>query len=110
MFELIKSSQDFSDATALYDVKLDKSYTLGEFVDTVLTITKEWGIIRVVQEGVSWIEYPKCEYRYGKFFPEKSWLDLPPETLNKKIVLAKAHGGWSNMDYTLTLEGSNNAD
>lgn len=100
MFKLKQAGPERSDCTALYDVILDKEYTVKEFVDTVLTRDGEWGYIYVMHmEDKSLFENPHCEYRYGELLS-----NLPEEVLDRKISDVSAGGGWSSMDYFLYLE------
>lgn len=77
------------DCTDAYDVVLDKNYTVGEFIITVLEERpSEWGYIYFL--GV------KCEYKWGKIITP-----MPEDLLGQTVELAKSEGGWSRMDYYL---------
>lgn len=100
MFTLKQAGPERSDCTALYDVILDKEYTVKEFVDTVLTRDGELGYIYVMHtESKSIFENPRCEYKWGKLLHT-----LPEEVLDRKISDIAASGGWSSMDYILYLK------
>uniref|UniRef100_UPI004056BC1B hypothetical protein n=1 Tax=Alistipes sp. TaxID=1872444 RepID=UPI004056BC1B len=86
------------DCTAPYAVELDKEYTVQEFVTAVLSKSKEWGYIGIEHKLATFGE-PHCEYRYGQLLSE-----LPPETLCKKVISARAHGGYTRMDYYLSVD------
>lgn len=94
-----------SDCTASYNIDLDKSYTVGEFINAVLVNKKaEWGHIVILKDITMDITAPRksiCEYEYGKVINQTEMTD---EMLNCKIVTALASGGYSNMDYYLYLE------
>ena len=98
MFKMRSAGEVRGDCTAPYHVELDKEYTVNEFVNTVLTITKEWGYIGIYCRGKIFGE-PKCEYSHGKLL-----YALPDNVLNKKVVKVQADGGWSRMDYLLWIE------
>ena len=102
MFTLRQSSETRGDCTADYAVELDKDYTVGEFVQAVLkNRPDEWGRIAIKTGPIIFAAFStvKCEYRDGKLLS-----DLPDDMLGKKVVFVKADGGWSSMDYLLTIE------
>lgn len=98
MFKLEQNGRVRGDCTAPYRVELDKEYTVSEFVQTVLTIDREWGYIGIYCKDEIFGK-PTCEYKWGKLL-----YALPDNVLNKKIVDVKADGGWSRMDYLLWIE------
>lgn len=97
MFKLYSAGEVRGDCTAPYNVKLDKEYTVNEFINAVLT-KNEWGYIGIYCQGTFFGE-PKCEYRYDKLL-----YTLPDNVLNKNVIKVKADGGWSRMDYLLWIE------
>lgn len=100
MFKFIHTKGPFSDCTSVYDIELDKPYTVGEFIDTVLTeLPKEWGYIGIDNKK-SIFGDPCCEYRYGKLVTQS----LPDNILKKNIKEVRADGGWSRMDYKIKIE------
>lgn len=104
MFRLIQNGSVRGDCTCAYRVELDRKYTVGEFIETVLTERSgEWGYIgiRVTEGGFSERVFgnPCCEYKWGKLLST-----LPKKYLKKKITEVTGDGGWSRMDYLITLE------
>jgi len=100
MFKLLQAGREGGDCTAPYDVKLDKEYTVKEFVDAVLTRDSEWGYIGIIyRDAKSVFGDPHCEYSHGELL-----YNLPEEVLNRKVNYVNAHGGWSRMDYRLYLK------
>ena len=97
MFRLSQIGETRGDCTAPYSVTLDRDYTVEEFVQTVVSITDEWGYIGI-NDGHTIFGNPRCEYRWGKLLST-----LPDEVREKKLVSVKADGGWSRMDYLLTI-------
>jgi len=99
MIKLKQTSETFGDCTALYSVEMTKPYTVKEFIQEVLT-KKEWGYIGIFDEDQAWFQSgnPRCEYKGSKLITE-----MPEEVLNEIVLEAKAHGGWSNMDYKLSI-------
>ena len=89
MFELIEK-------TAGFNVKFKKPYTVGDFINDILTTrTTEWGYVNIVNiDG-----HPICGYRYSELFTEPFSDDI----LSKKIKKIIADGGWSRMDYAITI-------
>lgn len=102
MFTLTQYTQTFGDCTAGYRVCLDKEYTLQEFVDAILTNKKdEWGEIKIAKRNCPWYDYPSIDYRNGNI---TNTPNIPEEVFGYKVKSATAHGGWSAMDYIVTLE------
>lgn len=99
MFDMHRTAPEGGDCTAPYAVILDKKYTVQEFVAAVISKTEEWGYIGIEHKGATFGE-PHCEYRHGKLLNE-----LPKETLCKKVVSVRASGGWTRMDYYLSVSG-----
>ena len=97
LFKLISAGPESGDCTRPYFVNLNKPCTAQEFVDEVLT-RKEWGYIGI--ENPNFIfGYPSCEYDKDRLkYP------LPSDILKREVESAKASGGWSRMDYWLTLK------
>ena len=100
MIRLKRISEEYGDCSADYEVKLDKEYTVKEFSEWISQQKGEWGHIAIYNPNVSWVEYERYEYKYGQ------WIGKPiPESLmKKKIVNVSAHGGWSQMNYTIKVE------
>lgn len=101
MFELLQNTPVGGDCTCGYDVKLDREYTIEEFINTVLKkYANEWGIFEV-KRGSNAID--SFEYSYGKLAsePNNVYQDC-------KIKEVYASGGWSRMDYVLYLEEEKN--
>lgn len=102
MFTLTQRTQIFGDCTAGYRVDLDKEYTLQEFIDAILTNKKDdWGEIKIAKRNCAWYLYPHIDYRYGDVI---SHPNIPEEAFGYKVKSATARGGWSVMDYFITLE------
>ncbi|MBO5319020.1 MAG: hypothetical protein J6B01_04945 [Ruminococcus sp.] len=99
MFRLICVAGPFGDCTSRYEVRLDKQYTVREFIDAVLTNKpNEWGSIGIEKSGTIFGD-PRCHYKRGVLLN-----NLPDEYLNKNVISARSHGGWSNMDYNLKVD------
>lgn len=103
MFRLIQSTPVSGDCTCGYNVKLDREYTVKDFIDTVLSERNgEWGYIGIYdQSDFSGMHFgnPNAEYRYGKLVSD----NFPEDILNKEIKSVSASGGWSRMDYVLKV-------
>ena len=104
MFSMYASTPTRGDCTCGYSITLDKEYTVGEFIETVLTEKSgEWGYfgIRVSKGGFSERVFgnPCCEYKWGKLLST-----LPEEYLDKKILSVTGDGGCSRMDYLFSVE------
>lgn len=107
MFKFIPSSEMGGDCTRSYDIELDKEYTVGEFIKTILeNRSNEWGTISIYCKcpefeypHVNYVDRPKCEYKQGKILNSS----FQPEHLEFKVKNVVAHGGWSLMDYTINF-------
>lgn len=97
MFKMYATAPSGGDCTAPYAVILDKPYTVQEFVAAVISKSEEWGYIGIEHKRAVFGE-PCCEYKYGQLLNK-----LPQETLCKKVVSVRASGGWTRMDYYLTV-------
>ena len=76
------------DCTAPYDIE-DYKEIVADFVSEVLkTRQGEWGSFE--------IDGGKFEYKYGKLLDA-----IPTAVLEKKIIDAKAVGGWTWMQYEI---------
>lgn len=90
-----------SDCTRKFEVILSKQHTVGEFIDSVLSERKgEWGYIGIYSEKNAFFGDPCCEYSDGKLKSNP----LPNEISRKKIKKVTGDGGYSRMDYIITLE------
>ena len=101
MWKYIPTSETSSDCTQCYDVELDGSYTVEEFIHEVLDKrSDEWGYIRVKEKRNKSNLYglPASENRYGSILT-----DLPEKYMNEIVKSVKADGGWSAMDYVLQV-------
>lgn len=99
MFEFIQTRPEGGDCTASYDVILDKEYTVLDFIFEVVRNRKdEWGSFHI-QTGEKIFDGPSIEYRYGK-----TLTGIPEDVCFKKIKRVWSNGGWSAMDYFITLE------
>lgn len=95
-FKLKQTHAEGGDCTAPYDVIIDKSYTVTEFVAEVLTRNpNEWGIISIAtSQGRK-----EVNYRSGKL--EEA---LPDLIANNTVLRVNASGGWSRMDYSIKAD------
>lgn len=104
-FRLIHTGGPYGDCTSRYDVKFNGPMTVREFIEEILNnnpiSNHEWGTIGIACEGEI-VGKPKCSYADGKITTEP----LPEEYMNKVIVSCTAHGGWSLMDYKITVNSS----
>lgn len=86
------------DCTAPYSVSEIKAKTVGELIEEILTENpNEWGYIGI-KSVKSIFGNPKCEYSYGKLL-----YSLPEDVLSKQLISVSASGGWSRMDYLITI-------
>lgn len=98
MFRLISNGPEGGDCTAPYIVELNGEYTVRTFIQDVLKVKDEWGRISIdISKG--FFGDPSCEYSKGRLLNA-----LPDNYLDLKVVSAKAHGGWSMMNYVLKVD------
>lgn len=87
------------DCTAPFSVTGYKANTVGELILEIFKKNpREWGYIGI-KDGKSTFGNPKCEYNCGKLLN-----NLPNDIIQKEIKSVSASGGWSRMDYLITIE------
>ena len=79
-------------------VSLNKECSVGEFIDSVLK-RNEWGYIGIKNHRHIFGS-PNCKYRRDKIVNT----EFTEEYLYRKVATVSASGGWSRMDYILTLK------
>lgn len=97
--KFIQTSDESRDCTCNYTVQLNGEYTVRDFIDKVLAErSNEWGKFCIFT-GHQVFTYPKCEYRYGSIVSN----ELEDHIFDMSILSISANGGWSVMDYLITL-------
>lgn len=108
MLEFKRIGETSRDCTTPYEVILDKSYKVAEFITEVLTTrSNEWGEFRVkCKADDNWFYYKdKAEYRYGKIVTRDGIkTQIAEEYASLAITKVYARGGWSCMDYELFID------
>lgn len=95
MFSLTQNTPTGGDCCAGYKVEFSKEYTVREFIKEVLEkYPGEWGYFELKNLNIS------TEYNRGRLLK----LKFADAILDSKIVRAYASGGWSRMDYSLTVD------
>lgn len=98
MFRLEQVGPISQDSTRKYYVHLDDEYTVYSFITTVLTISKEWGNVRLKRnDGV--LKSLMLKYKCGEIQSS----NIPSDLLKSKIVGAVCYGGYTRADYILEL-------
>lgn len=98
MIRLKAATDMFQDCTQGFTVILDKNYTVKEFIDQIVKQRRnEWGYFRLKMKKDPFGKRI-CEYRNGEYGDI-----LLPDILNRDIEIVSAHGGWSAMDYIISL-------
>jgi hypothetical protein len=102
-----------SDATYNYDLRIKPDMTLSEFVNGVLSDTTEWGCITVRKGGCPILGIKgkmlmDIWYRYGAIERICTY-DISSVTfddIKSRYIYdeCKANGGWTMMDYMVTLK------
>ena len=95
------------DETRGYDVTDYKATTVGEFVGEVLSGNgkKEWGDFRISKENGDWTDYHKYEYKRGELLET-----IPYDVFKCRIKNVTGDGGWSRMDYFITVAEENETE
>ena len=101
-YSFVQTAPEAGDCTAPYDIRFSKQLTVREFVNEVLQ-QNEWGYIDVYDpnDEENWHRKKNCSCFYRQ---DEIKTSFPEDILDKVIISATAHGGWTRMDYTLTLE------
>ena len=105
-FTLTSCNKEGGDCTRPHDVTLCKAFTVEELIRTIAEGVDEygrteWGYIGIYDEGYYPFTDERCEYRDGKVIAN----NIPDEMLHKPVISVRASGGWSRMDYCLTVKG-----
>lgn len=106
MFQLRQSGPTCGDCTSSYRVEFDYQYralhdhpTVEQFIDHIITNrADEWGFIDISVPGTEL--KGSVSYSHGKL-EEAS---LPWNIGKKRIDTVTANGGWTKMDYCVTLK------
>ena len=99
MIKLIETGGPYGDCTSDFDVKFDRPYTIGELIKEIYEEDGDsWGYVKIMNGREWWNGLDICLYRYGKW--EKP---CPPEYLDRVIESATCNGGWSRLDFYVTL-------
>lgn len=100
MFKFVHVGGPYGDCTSSYHLELDKKYSVGEFIETVLKeMPDEWGYIGIYFKG-NVFGYPQCEYNHGVILDSS----FSKDQLTFEIENVHASGGWSRMDYLINLD------
>ena len=106
MIQYIQIGETSRDCTANYKIKLDKKYTVREFISYVLT-REEWGDIYIERFSSTAVTNSKNYFQAEDSIEYKKNLvsrDFAEEYNDLYIKEVYSFGGWSRMDYYLTLE------
>lgn len=86
----------FGDCTSAYAVEFPEGLTVKEFIPLVVNENPdEWGRI-----ALGWIRPTLAEYRHGSIV----YTELFHKYKTREIFKIEANGGWSLMDYNITLK------
>lgn len=98
------------DCTGPMYFKLARECTVRELCDFIVANKGEWGYIRIqaLYPGFDLSEMKsEIEYFHGDYVNrnrEKILFDLVDDVANAIVTKVDAHGGWSNVDYILTVK------
>ena len=93
--------RNFGDETSTYKIKYPEGATMADLIAHALSNKKEHGSIAIVKPH-SWLGLEvvcKMDYGYGRIEAD----NIPEETKAKKLKSVSGFGGYSLMDYNVTL-------
>lgn len=95
--ELTLTSGPFGDGCSIYSfIPKAEHLTIREFVEDVLSDTRNWGCIRIPFKGASYyVEYSDGCVVSGEF---------PSDLYDEAVTGGSAYGGWSRMDYFVDID------
>lgn len=104
-FQLIHTGGPYGDCTDDYEASFDKPFKVKDFLSIVEAQKEEWGSIQFIVPH--FYGYFTVDYKHGvidytgfdKFSGRKN-----KDLFNAKIKEITANGGWSLMQYRVTLE------
>ena len=100
MIKLNKVVPEGWDCTAVYDVSLDKDYTVKSCIDALIKERKEdYGTITAYSIGFK-IAVAVCDYSKGNIV-KNLLTDSSKYILDKSVVAVRAIGSCDLMDYTI---------
>jgi hypothetical protein len=109
--------RECSDATCDYDLQIRPDTTLSEFVNSILSDTTEWGCITVRKGGrpdlgIEGRLIMDIWYRHGGIGDINTYgnSSITFDNIRSRHIYeeCKANGGWTRMDYTVTLKEETN--
>ncbi len=92
--EWVCTGGPFGDCTSHYVGRLRNKVTIKDFIEHELN-SHEWGILQINGKIV-------CKYDHGILFDADS--NLLQHYLSTEIKSIESSGGWSLMDYVITVE------
>lgn len=100
-YKLNHTGGPYGDATCHYKATIYEPFTLQELIDEVLNNKNEWGYFTLVEDTTTWLQTKsRMEYRYGEIIND----NIPIEDKTKTVEVMEAHGGWTRMDYIVSLK------
>lgn len=98
MLRFVEIRPEGRDGTCWYNILLVKNYTVQEFVRDVLKQFKDsWGSINIEINDEQINSY---DYAYGKLKWKSKFKNMPKD---KKVISATANGGYSFLNFYLTV-------
>lgn len=103
--EFIQVGDERGDCTAPYVVKFTDKLTVKEFIDKILNdFNNEWGTIKFYDNDNLRTYDISLRYSHGKIESSKTLLNMLIEDIGEKEIFGiSADGGWSRMDYVITI-------
>lgn len=101
MIKLNNAGGPYGDGTTSYNVETDVA-NVGAFIQEVLKeYPQDWGHFRIRTNNTDKRDICVCSYSYGKIERKASNYDTYGTAKIKSIF---ANGGWSAMNYDITVE------
>nr|DAI97883.1 MAG TPA: hypothetical protein [Caudoviricetes sp.] len=100
-FKFVCTGGPYGDCMSSYRVEMSQPCTIAQLIEFI-NGQDEWGTVYINPQN--WLGHGAlAKFEYNNHTQHKP-LAMPPFFHNKRIKSIKAHGGWSAMDYNVTLE------
>lgn len=98
-FRFIEDGPERGDCTAPYRIDLGNTpYTVEDFINEILVDhARDWGFIKIFNQ--------RGKYLYSFAYRKGSMIDegLDDNVYHSKVKSVSADGGWTRMDYSITV-------
>lgn len=101
IFKFVCTGGPYGDCSSHYRIEMRQPCTVAQLIEFINS-QDEWGCVYINPKD--WLGIKStAKFEYNNHTQHKP-LAIPPFFHNLPIKKIEAHGGWSNMDYFVTLE------